>query len=207
MDPIRKPSCLANTNLSTQSLLSLSDLARLTLRDGNSLDNEAKELRKFLLAMWDSDVRRKISPMLDVIRDAHLDKLLDEILSSQLASGSGSTESPLHKRIAEGLRQLWTSRYGDDYGNLNRQRLMQMVQVGNLRELEFIGLNTITAELWQAKSVSMDAGKTIQRTTDRSHLEASKYVLGRRTGTNHMLTLSTQPMVVQHGSRTEGWFR
>lgn len=174
MDQATRPSCIVYTALGEQSSLSLSDSARLNLRDDNKLGSKTTAARKFLLAMWDSEVRRKFSPKLDVIRDAHLDKLLDEVLSSQLTSDLGSIERPLHHRIAEVLRQQWTCRYGEDYADLDSQRLMQMRQTGDLRELEFVGLNSVTPELWQATPAGIEASKTIQRTTDWSHLEASK---------------------------------
>lgn len=134
-----------------ESLRDLCDSVRVSLRKDKTLGHRADEVKKLFLAVVKGECTGSTALPFDTVRDAHLDKLLEDMLDSDMAPATAPDEFRANSKIARSLQKQWQIRFQGDYFRIDHERISRLLQYGRLRDLEFVGPRAGNCELWQTK--------------------------------------------------------
>ncbi|KAK0389328.1 hypothetical protein NLU13_2903 [Sarocladium strictum] len=152
-------------SLNKKTLRKLCDVAR---RD-KTLGPHAEDIKKVLLAVVKGECTGSSPISISVVRDAHLDKLLADMMDSGNSASSLADEFRANSKIAQSLQKQWQIRFQDNYFRIDDERLRRLTQVGRLKDVEFVGPKPGTRELWQAKSKDITSGPEVVQTLAAGH--------------------------------------
>lgn len=143
----------ADNEWNSQGLLELSDIVRETLTNGQPLGPDSEELPLLLEALVAAEVNKSPTITFDTIREAALDKLLEDI---QDGTKGPSVVPPTFQAVtymAKELQKHWKSRFTSRYLFIDELRRTQLITSGRLRGVRF-SINATGAQgIWRPKDI------------------------------------------------------
>lgn len=139
------------TGPDTKSLLRLSDSVRSSLAERKSLGPRAAKLINVLEGLA-SDETNETPMRLDyeTIVDAHLDKLLDDLLDPFKKPVPAPPRHFAVLRAAATLQKRWRARFKEKYLDMDEVRQTAMLTTGCLRNVEFRAVAADGFAVWEA---------------------------------------------------------
>jgi hypothetical protein len=123
--------------INPRALLELTDSVRYNLAEGQSLFIRLSALLDAIVQDEDGD-----GPKLDLqtIMDAHLEKLIDDLLKPCKRPLAARSRLVKIIEVAHEVQKLWTQRF-KEYQSIDRLRTEMMLSTGHLRDVEFVNFD------------------------------------------------------------------
>lgn len=125
---------------------------RETVENGKTLGPDSEELPLLLQALIAAEVNKSATITFDTIREASLDKLLEDIQDGTKGPPDAPPTFHAIKHMAAELQKHWKTRFTSRYFFIDELRRTELITSGRLRGVRFSMDATGEQGIWRPKN-------------------------------------------------------